>query len=58
MDRDTISTFCSVFIDSLVVSASHKAGGHVISCRKTPELHKVAIPVDRVALHLYACGAD
>ena len=59
MDRDTISTFCSVFIDSLVVSASHKAGGPVISCQKNPlSCIWVAIPVDRVTLHLYACGTD
>ena len=56
MDTETISTFCFVFIDSLVVSASHKEGGPVISCKKkTPW---VAIPVDRVTLHLYACGAE
>ena len=59
MDTEAISAFCFVFIDSLVVSASHEVGGHVISHQKKPlSCIWVAIPVDRVTLHLYACGAD
>ena len=34
MDTETISAFWFVFIDSLVVSASHEVGGHAISRQK------------------------
>ena len=38
-----------VFVDSLIASASQDAVGHAIW---------VAIPVDRVILQWFACGAD
>ena len=50
MDTETISAFCFVFIDSLVVSSSHKEGGPVISCqKKTLELPYLLIEL------LYIC---
>ena len=47
-----------VFIDSLVVSPLQEAGGYVISRQITWSCIWVAIPVDWVILHWYACGAD
>ena len=51
--------FVFVCIDSLVVSAPQDAGGFV--AMRFPAkitLHLVAIPVDWVILHWYACGVD
>ena len=47
-----------VLIDSLVVSASQDAGGYAISVKITSSYIWVAIPVEWVILHWYACGAD
>ena len=46
------------FIDSLVVSASQDAGGNAISRQNNLSYIWVAIPVEWVILHWYACGAD
>ena len=46
------------FIDSLVVSASQDAGGNEISRQNNLSYIWVAIPVEWVILHWYACGAD
>ena len=49
-----------VFIDSLVVSASQDAGGYAISRQNNlvSNCIWVAIPVDWVISHWYACGAN
>ena len=47
-----------VFIDSLVVSASQDAADYAISAKINTSCIWVAIPVDRVILHWYVCGAD
>ena len=56
LKADTHEGFC--FIDSFVVSPLQEAGGYAISRQNNLELHWVTIPVDRVILHWYTCGAD
>ena len=45
-------------MDSLVVSALQDDGGYAISAKITSSCIWVAIPVDWIILHWYACGAD
>ena len=58
MDTETISAFVFIFVDSFVVCALQDLGGYAIPAKITSSCIWVAIPVNWVILHWYACGAD